>query len=121
MKSTRMRSIARRITELEEALSPQSETEDGRGRRGRRSRSLLTHRLEIRHGYIRRLPPDYQGERHVEIVKRLPDQNGEEWFEFEEVPGPPPIEPPEEPRFPECLEVVHRLNVIYRGPDCDLD
>jgi hypothetical protein len=37
------------------------------------------------------------------------------------VPGPAPIEPPEDPRFPECLEVVHRLNVIWRGPDCDLD
>jgi hypothetical protein len=37
------------------------------------------------------------------------------------VPGPALIEPPEDPRFPESLEVVHRLNVIYRGPDCDLD
>jgi len=104
---------------MEEALSPQSETEDGRSRR--RSRSLLTHRLEVQNGYIRRLPPEYQGERHVEVAKYLPDQDGEKWVEFEEVPGPAPIEPPEDPRFPECLEVVHRLNVIWRGPDCDLD
>jgi len=118
MKSTRMRSIARRIAELEEALSPQSETEDGRGRR---SRSLLTHRLEVRSGCIRRLPKDYQGERHVEIAKHLSDEHGWQCVEFEEVPGPALIEPPEDPRFPESPEVVHRLNVIYRGPDCDLD
>jgi hypothetical protein len=37
------------------------------------------------------------------------------------VPGPAPIEPPEDPRFPECLEVVHTLDVILVGPDCDLD
>jgi hypothetical protein len=119
--SRRMRSIARRITELEEALLPQSETEDGRSRRGRRSRSLLTHRLEVRYGYIRRLPKDYQGERHVEIAKYLPDQDGEKWVEFEEVPGPAPIEPPEDPRFPKSLEVVHTLDVILVGPGCDLD
>jgi hypothetical protein len=29
------------------------------------------------------------------------------------VPGPAPIEPPEDPRLPKSLEVVHRLNVIY--------
>ena len=39
----------------------------------------------IRSGYLKTLPADYVGERHVVIVKR----NGE-WCEFEERPGPAP-------------------------------
>jgi len=44
----------------------------------------------LRFGHLRRLPPDYKGEKHVVIAKQLPNRNGEEWVEFEEVPGPDP-------------------------------
>ena len=43
----------------------------------------------LQYGWLRKLPRDYQGERHIEIVKRLSIQDGLEWVEAEEVPGPP--------------------------------
>jgi hypothetical protein len=43
----------------------------------------------IRSGYLKTLPTDYVGERHVVIVKREPGASGNsEWCEFEEWPGP---------------------------------
>ena len=50
--------------------------------------AAAAHHTKLRFGSLRRLPPDYKGEKHVVIAKRLPSQNGEEWVEFEEVPGP---------------------------------
>ena len=47
----------------------------------------------FRLGYLRRLPEDYKGERHVVVAKQLPSQNGQDWVEFEEVPGPEPLDP----------------------------
>jgi hypothetical protein len=43
----------------------------------------------FRSGYLKTLPTDYVGERHVVIVKREPtDASGtSEWCEFEERPG----------------------------------
>jgi hypothetical protein len=41
-------------------------------------------------GNVRRLPKDYQGERHTVIAKHLPNRGDQEWVEFEEVPGPKP-------------------------------
>jgi hypothetical protein len=49
-----------------------------------------TRKIQIRFGYLRRLPAEYVGERHAVVVKELPRQNGQEWVEFEEVPGPDP-------------------------------
>jgi hypothetical protein len=46
---------------------------------------------------LRCLPGDYQGERHIEIAHCLPDQKGQKWVEFTEVPGPPPNLPPQRP------------------------
>ena len=46
--------------------------------------------IRIRFGNLRRLPEDYKGERHVVVTKELPSQSGQEWVEFEEVPGPDP-------------------------------
>jgi hypothetical protein len=41
----------------------------------------------IRSGYLKTLPKDYVGERHVVIVKREPGASGNfEWCEFEERP-----------------------------------
>ena len=37
---------------------------------------------------LRRLPQDFKGERHAVIAKHLPSQSGQEWVDFEEVPGP---------------------------------
>lgn len=46
---------------------------------------------KLRLGPIKKLPGDYIGERHVEIVKRLPPRSPiGEWVEFEERPGPAP-------------------------------
>jgi hypothetical protein len=49
----------------------------------------------FRSGYLKTLPADYVGERHVVIVKREPSGNGE-WCEFEERPGPAPLDAQEE-------------------------
>ena len=46
--------------------------------------------IKIRFGHLRRLLQDYKGERHVIVAKQLPSRNGQEWVEFEEVPGPDP-------------------------------
>jgi hypothetical protein len=51
------------------------------------------HRLKLRFGRLKRLPQDYKGEKHVVIAKQLPNRNGQEWVEFEEVPGPDPNPP----------------------------
>jgi hypothetical protein len=49
----------------------------------------------IQYGYLSRLPDDYAGPRHVVTVRRLPPgpgaYSGEDWFEWEERPGPEPI------------------------------
>jgi hypothetical protein len=44
----------------------------------------------MRLGHVKRLPPDYVGERHTVITKYLGIRDGQEWVEFEEVPGPAP-------------------------------
>jgi hypothetical protein len=48
------------------------------------------HRLKLRFGRLKRLPQDYKGEKHVVMAKQLPSRNGQEWVEFEEVPGADP-------------------------------
>jgi hypothetical protein len=98
-----MRSIARRLARLE-ALSPGFQPGHGRG--GRWSRGQFHPPLHFRYGNLRRLPEDYQGERHREIAKYLPARNGQEWVEFVEVPGPPPNQPPPDPWLPRCINVV---------------
>ena len=53
------------------------------------------HHFKLRFGNLKRLPPEYTGERHVVISRHLPNQGDREWVEFEEVPGPEPIRPQE--------------------------
>ena len=65
--------------------------------------------IKVRFGNLRRLPEDYRGERHRKIVKHLPDRNGQEWVEFEEVPGPAPSAPPEP-------GVAKYLNIVLVAP-----
>src|ERR1017187_8955272 len=51
-------------------------------------------RLRIQCGYLKKLPDDYAGPRHVVTVRQLPPgpgaYSGEDWFEWEERPGPEP-------------------------------
>ena len=45
----------------------------------------------FRYGWLKPLPRDFEGERHVVIVeKQLTNSPGIEWCEFEERPGPAP-------------------------------
>jgi hypothetical protein len=51
----------------------------------------------FRSGVLKTLPKDYVGERHVVIVKREPSgAPGNEWCEFEERPGPAPLDAQED-------------------------
>ena len=51
----------------------------------------------FRSGYLKTLPKDYVGERHVVIVKReSAGAPGNEWCEFEERPGPAPVDAQED-------------------------
>ena len=61
----------------------------------------------FRSGYLKTLPADYVGERHVVIVKREPaGAPGNEWCEFEERPGPGPLDAQEE----NCTTIY----IVYR-------
>jgi len=45
----------------------------------------------FRYGWLRPLPADYAGERHVAMIKRQPTKSPNiEWCEFEERPGTSP-------------------------------
>ena len=45
----------------------------------------------LQYGWINRLPADFEGERHVVVVKRQPTANPNiEWCSFEQRPGPLP-------------------------------
>jgi hypothetical protein len=62
----------------------------------------------FRSGYLKTLPADYVGERHVVIVKREPAEATEqnEWCEFEERPGPAPLGAQED----DCTTIY----IVYR-------
>ena len=63
----------------------------------------------IRCGYLKTLPTDYVGERHVVIVKREPSGKGE-WCEFEERSGPAPVDAHEDDGI--------TIYIIYR--ECEM-
>jgi hypothetical protein len=71
-------------------------------------------KVVFRFGELERLPPDYKGEKHFEIGKRLPDQHGQQWYEFREVPGPEPNPPQEVPA--EGDEMVHYVYIRFVKP-----
>ncbi len=56
--------------------------------------STAPQRLRVQYGYLTALPDDYIGPRHVVTVRQLPPgpgaYSGEDWFEWEERPGPEP-------------------------------
>ena len=51
-------------------------------------RAAVFRKFKARFGNLHRLPRDYNGERHLVIARHLPSRSGQEWVEFEEVPGP---------------------------------
>ena len=68
-------------------------------------------RIKLRLGHLKRLPREYQGERHVIVARELPKQGDQEWVEFEEVPGPDP-DPPEQ----SARGAPRRLDVMFVEP-----
>ena len=70
----------------------------------------------FRSGYLKTLPPDYVGERHVVIVKREPSggPGNFEWCEFEERPGPAPVDAHEEQEYT-TIYIVYRDLVNPQG------
>ena len=69
----------------------------------------------FRSGYLKTLPADYVGERHVVIVKREPaEAPGNEWCEFEERPGPAPVDAQED----DCttIYIIYQEREIPRWP-----
>ena len=67
--------------------------------------------VKLRFGHLKRLPREYQGERHVIVARELPKQGDQEWVEIEEVPGPDP-DPPEQL----ARGAPQRLDVMFVGP-----
>ena len=47
--------------------------------------------IAYRIGLLKTLPKDFIGERHVAMVKRGDVRDNVEWCEFEERPGPAPV------------------------------
>jgi hypothetical protein len=68
-----MAELKRRLKKLEAVIESRDES----------------HRLEIEFGYIQRLPPEYQGVRHLVVKDQLPWNGvGNGLYEWEEVEGP---------------------------------
>ena len=101
----------RRIQKLEVALSTPGEPERLHWQPGYRGwRKFPPIRpIQMRFGNLRRLPEEYRGERHVEIVKELPERNGRNWFEFAEVPGP-------DPNPPASDDNTYRMDILFIEP-----
>jgi len=53
-------------------------------------RKLIRPRVVIQNGHMKTLPADYTGERHVVTLSCAPDENGRDFYEWEERPGPGP-------------------------------
>src|SRR5260370_22505048 len=69
----------------------------------------------FRSGYLKTLPADYVGERHVVIVKREPSgaTGQDEWCEFEERPGPAPLDAQED--YCTTIYIVYRDRLNPQG------
>ena len=68
--------------------------------------AAAAHKIKLRFGNLRRLPPDYKGEKHVVVAKELPIRNGQEWVEFEELPGPDPHRRERRAGVPDGIDVM---------------
>ena len=101
-----MKNLVRRVERLEGLQYFGSGGGFGRGHRESRGGKRFFPRPRVRFGNVRRLPEEYRGERHIVVAKQLPERNGQEWVEFEEVPGPEPTTPSPDPRLPRYLDIV---------------
>ena len=78
--------------------------------------STAPKRLRIQYGYLKTLPDDYIGPRHVVTVKQIPPEElppssrAEAWFEWEERPGPEPASNATGPND----EVLVRVSYVER-------
>jgi hypothetical protein len=70
-------------------------------------------RIRIQYGYLKTLPDDYTGPRHVVTVKQIPPEElapaerAEAWFEWEERPGPEPASPASRPNDERVVQVCY--------------
>ena len=76
--------------------------------------AVASHPVRMRLGDLRELPEDYKCERHIVVTKQLPSQNGQEWVEFEEVPGPDP-NPPCKPEHLRQGSVPTLVDIMFVG------
>jgi hypothetical protein len=71
--------------------------------------STAPQRLRIQYGYLKKLPDNYTGPRHVVTVRQLPPgpgaYSGEPWFEWEERHGPEPASTASRPNDDVVLQV----------------
>jgi hypothetical protein len=62
------------------------------------ARTAGARRIVIQYGYLKELPAGYSGPRHVVTVRQIPpdelapSSRADNWFEWEERPGPGPAE-----------------------------
>lgn len=97
----------RRIQRLESLASAPDQSEffgDYQSNRRRKWHPVLPV-ITVQYGRVRRLPADFQGERHIVVSEHLPDRNGQKWVEYAEVPSLPPSMPPTNPRRL-CINVM---------------
>ena len=70
--------------------------------------STVPRRLRIQYGYLKTLPDDYSGPRHVATVRQLPPgPASEDWFEWEERPGPEPATDARHPNYDLVINVCY--------------
>src|ERR1039458_1995181 len=70
-------------------------------------------RLRIQYGYLKTLPDDDIGPRHIVTVKQLPPvERGEEWFARGEPPGPEPASAARRP----ADDLLVRVCYVERTP-----
>jgi hypothetical protein len=75
--------------------------------------STAPQRLRIHYGYLKTLPDDYVGRRHVVTVKQLqPVEPGEDWYEWEERPGAAPASTVSSPNG----ELLVRVSYVEAKP-----
>jgi len=97
-----MRAIAKRLRRLEDRFGQAS---------GPR-------RMVVQYGYLKRLPDDYTGPRHVVTVRQIPPEElspaerTDNWFEWEERPGPEPASNAAGPND----EIVVRVHYVEGKP-----
>jgi hypothetical protein len=79
------------------------------------SRSVFVEQhTPVRFGRLKRLPPEYKGERHVVVARQLPNVGNQEWVEFEEVPGPDPGASQRAVRAGQAI--ARRFDVMFVAP-----